>query len=171
MADFFIQKQSIEQVIEVLDASRVFEAERGDRWKLFAVSLTSLASLERHWENFCYSTIESQLSGALAASSKVHNKNNQNLYEVCENALYLLARQKFVKFCPALQSLGELFGSFRDDLMMIAPAAVKYEEVKKACEAEKDKHFRWQEKVNTQGSPKVRGLPKRRGIEKRHLNE
>jgi len=76
------------------------------------------------------------------------------IYDACEEATYLMARQKASKFSSSLDSLRGLLTVFYDDLMMIGPAAVKYEEAKKAAETEQQRRFVALEKIKAQGSQK-----------------
>ena len=77
------------------------------------------------------------------ASCFLSAANNQT-FKSCENALYLLARQKVDRFLP-LGTLRSLTRGFYDDLLMIGPAAITYEKARTAYEkcGKKKEYANW----------------------------
>ena len=47
------------------------EEERGARWKVFAVSLTTLADLERQWDNLSFPSIDNAADDAKIGEGRV----------------------------------------------------------------------------------------------------
>ena len=144
---FFKQKVEMSRALEVIEARIPMEEERGARWKLFAVSLTTLADLERQWDNLSFPSIDNI---NYTGSDKKKTSNDQ-AFKTSENALYLLARQKVDKFL-ALGTLKSLTRGFYDDLLMIGPAAVNYEKARTAFErsGKKKEYAGWKKKISSQ---------------------
>jgi len=138
LAAFYKQKQVMNDVLGVLDARIPMEEARGANWKLLAVTLTALANLERQWENLTFPSVD---SSAVAHEKQV--KQNDVIFATSENVLYLLARQKVEKF-GSLTLLRDLLQGFHDDLLMIGPASVSYENARKsAAKKEPSKSNGW----------------------------
>jgi hypothetical protein len=154
LADFFVQKQGLLECIEVLDTAMMMEKDRGDRWRLFAVSLSTLASTERQWGKTSLLFPEDTSK----ETSKREASLNDHCYNVCEQAAYLLARQKASKFSSSLEVLRDLLMAFHDDLVMIRPAAVKYEQARHGADLQREKNFVAMAKIRAQGSKKQRAL-------------
>ena len=69
---FFKQKVEMSRVLEVIEARIPMEEERGARWKLFAVSLTTLADLERQWDNLSFPSIDNFVQAANDSKKGAH---------------------------------------------------------------------------------------------------
>ncbi|GMH59447.1 hypothetical protein TrST_g11490 [Triparma strigata] len=128
LAAFYEQKQHMAEVLGVVDARIPMEEARGANWKLLAVTLTALANMERQWENATFLSVD---ASTIAHEKQV--KQNNSVFATSENSLYLLARQKVEKF-SSLSPLRDLLRGFHDDLLMIGPASVSYENARKTME-------------------------------------
>jgi hypothetical protein len=103
-----------------LSLSLLLEKERAERWKIFAVSLTALANLERLWGH---------------VADKTQRRNQEDMHRSVENSLYLLARAKSDQFVPALERVRSILAGVDADLDMIPTAEAIYGELKRQVPA------------------------------------
>jgi len=129
---FLDRAASTELLSAALAASLEVEKERGERWKMLAVSLTALASLEKRWGK----ASERSKRPMSLTSSKPKPLNHDGIFKNVEHSLYLLARAKSDAFTSSLTSLAGALEAFQADLLMVPSAAEQYKEARALLEKE-----------------------------------
>jgi len=109
-------KESALVCMEKVQVLKEKEAQVGDSWKFFAITLTNLFTIEKE--------IEGTRLGQKEKKDKMpYRKLNKNSIDDC---LRILTKQKLERAAPGLNSFSSMLGSYVGDLSSVEPAIDAY---------------------------------------------